>query len=66
MRRLEVELLEDDLDEGTLPTSAELGLSIDLAREDLEDEDDDDGLGLRALYARPEMVLRRPRWDHAA
>lgn len=65
MRRPEVEILEDDLND--IPSLAgseiELGLPIDLAREDLDDEDD---LGLRSLYEHPEAILRPSRWSHAA
>ncbi|MCA9589701.1 MAG: hypothetical protein KC657_30555 [Myxococcales bacterium] len=63
MKRPEVELLEDDLDDIPTYASSELGLPIDLAREDLDDEDD---LGLRALYEHPEAILGSPRWSHAA
>ncbi len=66
MRRLEVqevEILEDDLDDIPALTGAELGLSIDPS--DVLEEDDDD-LGLRALYEHPEAVIRPSRWPHAA
>lgn len=61
----EVELLDEDLDD--LPTYAgsELGLPIDLARDDLDDEDEDD-LGFRTLYEHPEAVLGSSRWGRAA
>ncbi len=54
MRPTEVELLEDDLDDAPALTTAELGWSIDLAREDLDEEDD---LGFRTLYEHPEAVV---------
>jgi hypothetical protein len=65
-RRTEVEILEEDLDDDvpTL-TGFELGIPIDLTREDLDDDDDDD-LGVRALYENPEAVLRSSRWPYAA
>ncbi|MCW5831121.1 MAG: hypothetical protein KIS78_01525 [Labilithrix sp.] len=63
MRRPEVELLEEDLDDLPARVETELGLPIDRMREDLEDEDD---LGLRALYEHPEAILRPSRWPHAA
>lgn len=64
MRRDEVELLElDDLDDVPPLAGSDLGLAIDLAREDLEQEDD---LGFRSLFEHPEAVLRRSRWSHAA
>jgi hypothetical protein len=64
----EIELLEDDLDDGLDMTSTDLGIPIDLARADLDDDDD---LGLRALYEHPEAVLgesalRPSRWGRAA
>jgi len=62
MRRPEVELLDDDLDDIPTCTGADLGLSIDPTLDDLEDEDD---LGLRALYEQPEVILGRARWFHA-
>jgi hypothetical protein len=58
MRRPEIELLEDDLDDMPALATAELGLPIDLAREDLDDEDD---LGFRALYEYPDPLLNRAR-----
>ena len=63
MRRPEVELLDDDLDDTPTYAGSELGLPIGLTREDLEDEDD---LGFRALYEHPEAILRRAHWSHAA
>ena len=63
MRRPEIELLEDDLDDIPSLTGSDLGLPIDLIRDDLEDEDD---LGFRALYEHPEAILRPSRWSHAA
>ncbi len=63
MRRPEIEILEDDVDDAPVLTRAELGIPIDLTREDLEDEDD---LGLRALYEHPEVILGASRWPRAA
>lgn len=72
MRRPEVELFEDNLDDISDFAGPELGLPIDLAREDLEDEDD---LGFRALFRalyenpeneNPETALRSSGWSHAA
>ena len=63
MRRPEVELLEDDLDDIPALTGSELGLPIDLTREDLEEDDD---VGFRALYEHPEAIIRSSRWPHAA
>jgi hypothetical protein len=57
MRRTVVQLLEDDIDESSVPTAWELGIPVDLVREDLEDEDD---LGLRSLFEHPEAVLGSP------
>jgi len=54
MRRLEIDLLEDDVDDVPAPTRAELGIPIDLTRRDLED---DDALGFRVLFEHPEVVL---------
>lgn len=65
MRRPEVELLDEDLDDVPTLDGSELGLPIDLIREDLEDEDDDD-LGFRSLYEHPEAILPAYRWPHAA
>ena len=53
MQPVEVELIEEDFDDSTAFTTMELGWSIDLAREDLDDEDD---LGFRALYEHPEAL----------
>ena len=64
MRRPEVELLEDDLDDIPALTGSELGLPIDLTREDLDEDEDD--LGFRALYEHPEAIVRSSRWPHAA
>jgi hypothetical protein len=64
MRRPEIELLEDDLDDTPALNGPELGLPIDLDREDLDD--DEDGLGLRALFEHPETVLRSSPWPSAA
>ena len=64
MRRPEIEILEDHLDDDLLLTESDLGIPVDLARRDLEEDDDD--LGLRALYEHPEAVLGSPRWPHAA
>lgn len=63
MRRPEIELLEDILDDSCVLSTTELGIPIDLAREDMDDEDD---LGFRALYEHPEPALRSPRWPDAA
>jgi hypothetical protein len=65
MRRTEVEILEDDLDDDTSTLSgSELGIPIDLTREDFEE--DDDALGFRALYENPEAIIRSSRWPYAA
>ena len=64
MRRPEVELLETDIDDVSPVTGSELGLPIDLTRDDLDDGEDD--LGFRALYEHPETVLRSARWHRAA
>jgi hypothetical protein len=66
MRRPEVEILEDDLDDNALLTRWELELPIDLTREDLDDDDEDDGLGFRTLYEHPEAILRPSRRPYAA
>lgn len=63
MRPAEIELLEEDLDETPAIAGSEIGLPIEATREDLEDEDD---LGIRALYEHPEAILRPSRWPHAA
>lgn len=63
MRRPEVELLDDDLDDLPPLRGPELGLAIDLAREELDDDDD---VGFRRLYEHPEAVIRPSRWPHAA
>ena len=63
MRRPEIELLDEDLDDLSTLDGSELGLPIDLTRDDLEDEDD---LGFRSLYEHPEAILRPSRWSHAA
>jgi hypothetical protein len=52
------ELFENVLD----GTSFDEGMTIDLARPEL-DEDDNDDLGLRALYERPELVLEPSHWS---
>lgn len=63
MRRSEIELLDDDLDDILdLAMSTDLGLPIDLAREDL----DDDELGLRSLFENPDAVLGSSGWGRAA
>ncbi len=51
-------LLDDDLNDNTPPSAWELGLSIDLTREDLDADDEEDGLGFRALYEQPELITR--------
>lgn len=65
MRRPEVEILEDNLDDNPMLSRWELELPIDLTREELEDEDADD-LGFRALYEHPETILRPRRRSRAA
>lgn len=61
----ELPVLDDDLIDPEPVTANDLGLSIDLIRDDLEDTDD--GLGFRALYERPEIAFRgRGRWPDAA
>lgn len=65
MRRAEIELLDEDLDDVPSLDGWELGLPIDLIREDLDDEDEDD-LGFRALYENPEAVVPPSRWPRAA
>jgi hypothetical protein len=58
MRNPEIELLEADLDDGLVaPEPLELGFSIDLVSDDLDDADD---LGLYSLYENPEALLKRP------
>ncbi len=64
MRRPEVEILDDDVDDVPALTETELGLPIDLTREDLEE--DNDVPGFRAFYEHPETVIRSSRWPHAA
>ena len=64
MRRPELELLDDELDDLPPLRGTDLGLAFDLTREELDD--DDDALGLRALYECPETVIRPSRWPHAA
>lgn len=63
MRRPEIEILEDDVDDEPALTRTELGIPIDLTREELEEDDD---LGLRALYENPEAILGPRRWSNAA
>lgn len=62
----ELPVLDDDVVDDGPVTADDLGWSIDLVREDLEDNDD--GLGFRALFERPEIALRgrSRRWPHAA
>lgn len=62
----ELPILDDDLVDDEAVTAGDIGWSIDLAREDLEDTDD--GIGFRTLFERPEIALRRRsrRWPHAA
>lgn len=61
MREHDLELFDDDIDDiddSLFVTTTELGIPIDLARDDLDDPIvDDDGLGFRALYVNPERVL---------
>jgi hypothetical protein len=64
MRRSEVEILEDDLDDIPALTRTELGLPIDLTRDELDEDGDD--LGFRALYENPDTVIRSSRWPDAA
>jgi len=64
MRRPEVELLDDELDDLPPLRGTDLGLAIDLTREELEEDDGD--LGFRALYEHPEAMVRPSRWPHAA
>lgn len=63
MRRFEVEILEDNLDDDLALTRSELGLPIDLTREELEQDDD---LGFRSLFEHPEAFLASARWPDAA
>ena len=64
MRRREVEILEDDLDEYPLLARWDLEVPVDLAAEDLDDDESDD-LGFRTLYENPEVMLRPSRSLHA-
>lgn len=57
MQRSEIEVLDSDFFDDDSPTPEELGFTIDLAREDLDDDD----LGLKELYEHPEVVLGSPR-----
>jgi hypothetical protein len=52
----------DLLDDDDAPTPWELALTADLP----SDEQDDDDLGLRSLYERPEALLRPHDWPEAA
>lgn len=62
MPRSNVAFVDDDLDDLWTPSPAELGLSPNVIRGVVEDEDD---VGFRELYARPELI--RPwRWPEAA
>ena len=64
MAHLTIDLLEDDDDDAiTTVTPWELSLT-DLPRE--ADGDDDDDLGLRSLYERPEALLGPDDWPDAA
>ena len=58
LRTPEVELLDEELDNAP-PSAWEIGLTIDLTREDFDDDDREDGLGFRALYDQPDRVTRR-------
>lgn len=62
-RRRDPVSLDDDLDLDSVPDVTELGIPFDLARDDLAD--DEDGIGLRALFEHPENVIRT-RWHDAA
>jgi hypothetical protein len=64
MRRPDVEILDDDFEDIPAVTGSELGLPIDLTRDDLDE--DDDHPGFRSLYEHPETILRSSRWPHAA
>lgn len=55
MRRPKIQIFEDSLlDESPLLTRSDLGLSIDLARDDF---DDNDSLGFRSFFEHPEAVI---------
>lgn len=65
MRRPQIEILEEFaqyMDEPPSLTPVELGIPVDLTREDLEEED----LGLRGLYENPEAILGESPWPRAA
>lgn len=64
MRRTEIEILEDHLDDDPPLTRWDLEPSIDLVRDGLDDDEDD--LGFRALYEDPEAALRASRRSIAA
>ncbi len=61
MRRTEIELLDRDLDDDDPPpTAPAFGLPIP------ERTLDEGELGIRALYERPEVILRAMRWPRVA
>jgi hypothetical protein len=64
MRRREPAILEDDFADDFVVDEVDLGLTIDLARDDLASDDDD--LGLRALYEDPDVLLGSSRRARAA
>lgn len=59
MHESELPLLDDDATAAEPFSARDLGIAIDLTREDLEDTED--GLGFRSLLERPDRVLRRAR-----
>ena len=63
---IEIDVLDDDLDDNYLPSAWELGLEVDLAREELYEDEGDDDLGFRSLYENPEAVLGSAGWPSAA
>ncbi len=64
MRRRELAILDDDFADDAIVDETQLGMTIDLVRDDLAEDDDD--LGIRALYEHPDAVIRSSRRPHAA
>lgn len=64
MNEHELDILDDDIDDLPVLSRWDLDAPVDLLREDLEDDVEDD-LGIRSLYENPEGAFP-DGWPYAA